>query len=566
MTSEHEPRASLPPSERVDAKMTNIALDCGWGRLLFGQTFASSTAIVATMREEAESCRDIAMYVADPHVVLSLAPQELFLDPSHTFRLDLDTPLSSARSIGFAVRELAGEEDARAVQAIYAKRRMVQVPPQLIADKTAHPSIAYLVAQNDQGSIVGTVMGIDHVDAFGDRDGGSSLWALAVDPQTMRPGVGEALVVKLAQHFRGLGRRYMDLSVMHDNHQAISLYEKLGFYRVPIFSLKRRNSFNEPLYIAQPEDERLNPYAAILVREARRRGIGVEVLDEQAAFFSLTFGGRSIVCRESLSELTTAVALSRCDDKRVTRRILVSAGIRMPEQLEAGDPARTEAFLREHGKIVIKPARGEQGFGVSVGIRTLDDVGPAVQRAGLGGSPVLLEQCVDGEDLRIVVINFRVVAAAVRRPPRVVGNGDLSVRALIEKQSRRRAAATGGESRIPIDAETERCVREAGFTLESVLAVGEELMVRKAANLHTGGTIHDVTAQLHPTLVSASERAAEVLDIPVVGFDLMVSSPSSDTYWLIEANERPGLANHEPQPTAQRFIDLLFPQTARPTE
>jgi D-alanine-D-alanine ligase-like ATP-grasp enzyme len=69
------------------------------------------------------------------------------------------------------------------------------------------------------------------------------------------------------------------------------------------------------------------------------------------------------------------------------------------------------------------------------------------------------------------------------------------------------------------------------------------------------------TDQLHPRIIEVCKRAAEVLDIPVVGLDLIVPSVIGDEYWMIEANERPGLANHEPQPTAERFIDLLFPQT-----
>ena len=85
--------------------------------------------------------------------------------------------------------------------------------------------------------------------------------------------------------------------------------------------------------------------------------------------------------------------------------------------------------------------------------------------------------------------------------------------------------------------------------------------MRKTANLHTGGSIHDVTEQVHPALVDAACRAARAIDIPVVGIDLMVRSPNRPEYVFIEANERPGLANHEPQPTAERFVDLLFPRT-----
>src|SRR5690606_34184415 len=111
----------------------------------------------------------------------------------------------------------------------------------------------------------------------------------------------------------------------------------------------------------------LNPYAEIIVNEARRRGIAVKVLDAQAGYFSLTFGGRSIVCRESLSELTNAVAMSRCDNKLVTSRLLRAAGLKVPEQRRAGTDAGNREFLARFGEIVVKPVRGEQGRGISVG-------------------------------------------------------------------------------------------------------------------------------------------------------------------------------------------------------
>src|SRR5690606_10132660 len=119
--------------------------------------------------------------------------------------------------------------------------------------------------------------------------------------------------------------------------------------------------------------------------------------------------------------------------------------------------------------------------------------------------------------------------------------------------------ATGGESRIPLDAETKRCLAEAGHGLDDIAPEGLEIEVRKAANLHTGGTIHDVTDEVHPALIRAAVAAARAIDISVTGVDLMVKSWREPDYAFIEANERPGLANHEPQPTAERFIDLLFP-------
>jgi D-alanine-D-alanine ligase-like ATP-grasp enzyme len=104
-------------------------------------------------------------------------------------------------------------------------------------------------------------------------------------------------------------------------------------------------------------------------------------------------------------------------------------------------------------------------------------------------------------------------------------------------------------------------VEQAGYAFDDVLPPEETIVVRKTANVHTGGTIHDVTANLHPALAEAGVVAARALRMPVVGLDLIVPALDQDEYVIVEANERVGLANHEPQPTAERFIDLLFPQT-----
>ncbi len=542
----------------------NVTLDWSWGRLIFGQTFRDPYRLAKTLCAETPGNRDIAMYVRDPHVVISLAPQEIFLDPSHTYRLWLDWYRPSRRRPqGFVVRFLNSIHDAEAACTIYLKRHMVPPESSFIWKRRASRILTYLVAEElATAQIIGVVGGVDHKAAFQDPENGSSLWALAVDPQSPYPGIGEALVRQLAEHYKTRGRTFMDLSVMHNNEQAISLYEKLGFKRVPVFALKYKNPINEPLYVGDEPNVQLNPYATVITTEARRRGIAVEILDQESAMFSLSFGGRTIVCRESLTELTSAIAMTRCDDKALTRRVLVKAELRVPEQTEAISPEHNDAFLRSHDGVVVKPARGEQGAGISVDVRTPASLADAIERARRVSDKVLIEECVKGLDLRIVVIDFKVVAAAVRRPATVMGTGKETVRKLIEKTSQRRAAATGGESKIPVDTETERCVSEAGYTMDSILAEGQQLSVRKTANLHTGGTIHDVTHRLSHSLCRAAIQAARALDIPVVGLDFIVPSVSGTEYAIIEANERPGLANHEPQPTAERLLDLLFPQTA----
>jgi GNAT-family acetyltransferase (TIGR03103 family) len=557
-----------PSEHELQGMQSDVVLDLGWGRLVFGQTFSDLRGIVDALRGEESGERDICIYPRDPHVLVGLAPDELFIDPSYTFRLDLYRYRPRTELIrGVFVRTVTSQAEMDAINEIYALNGMVVGDAEIMWRNHRTRSFTYLVAEDTRtGRIVGTVTGVDHRLAFDDPEGGTSLWCLAVHNQDAPPGTGEALVRVLAERYVGRGRAYLDLSVMHDNAGAIALYRKLGFTRVAAVCVKRKNPINAALFAARPPGlEQLNPYARLIADEALRRGVRVEVTDAESGELRLSLGGRSVLTLESLSEFTSAVAMSRCDDKRVTRRIMDRAGVRVARGVAVGegDVGPALALLRECGDVVVKPARGEQGRGITVGVR--DE--PALERAvalALQYCPdVLVEELVAGEDLRVVVIDREVVAAAVRRPAEVVGDGRHTLTELVRSTSRRRERATGGESRIPLDDTTVEVVAEAGYAMEDVPPPGERIRVRRTANLHTGGTIEDVTDRLHPEIAEASVRAASALGIPVTGLDFLVPDLDGPDYVFIEANERPGLANHEPQPTAERFVDLLFPETRR---
>lgn len=545
-----------------EASRPNATLECGWGRLLYGPSFESPQALARALQEEQPGKRDIALHVEAPQLVLAEAPSGLFLDPSLIFRKQLDDAPAEAPPPGIVIRPLTTRADIAAINRLYTMRNMVPVDPRTVWRQRHSDAVVFLVAEDERtGDIIGSAMGVDHYEAFGDEGQGCSLWCLAVDPQTGLVGAGRGLVNFLIAYYASRGRKYLELSVLHGNEPAIALYQKLGFEQVQGFVVKNKNAINEKLFVETTDFGGLNPYARLITDEARRRGISVEVIDAAAGIFKLRHAGHEMLCRESLTELTGGVAMTWCQDKVLTSRRLASIGLRVPRQVTAGDPEANAAFLQECGSVVVKPALGEQGKGISVDVRSEDHLVEAIERAASQGGHVIIEEFCSGQDLRIVVIGYKVVAAAIRRPAEIVGDGESTVLQLIERQSARRAAATGGESRIPVDGETERCLAGQGLSYDSVLDAGQAVKVRKTANLHTGGTIHDVTAELHPMLRDVAETAARALRIPVVGLDFLVPEPSSDDYVIIEANERPGLANHEPQPTAQRFIDLLFPFT-----
>ncbi len=562
-------RGQPPSYERLQARFAEEhgselgqpkVVHCGWGRLLIGHTYPEAGELAADLLNEQAGERDIALYVAAPQQVLAQAPQQLFLDPSDTLRLWFsDYRPAQCVFRGYRIRRAQNAEDWQAINCLYQMRGMLPIDPDKLTPRRLGGPVYWLAEDEDSGMVIGSVMGLDHHKAYKDPENGSSLWCLAVDPRCTRPGVGEVLVRHLIEHFMSRGLSYLDLSVLHDNGQAKKLYAKLGFRELQTFSIKRKNGINQTLFLGPGPHTEMNPYARIIVDEALRRGIEVQVDDSEAGLFTLSQGGRRIRCRESLTDLTSAVSMTLCQDKRLTHRTLARAGLRLPAQRLAGNAEENAAFLAEHGSLVVKPVDGEQGQGVAVDLRSPAEVQAAIERAQPFDSRVLLESFHPGLDLRILVIGFEVVAAAIRRPAEVIGDGRHSIGELIDAQSRRRQAATDGESRIPKDAETLRTLHAAGVDYDSVLPRGQRLAVRKTANLHTGGSLEDVTEVLHPTLADAAVKAARALDIPVVGLDLLVPAADQADYVFIEANERAGLANHQPQPTAERFIDLLFP-------
>ena len=182
----------------------------------------------------------------------------------------------------------------------------------------------------------------------------------------------------LAERYVGRGRAYLDLSVMHDNagrHPRCTASSASPGSRRSASSARTRSTPR-----CSPPARRgwrtSTPTRAIIAEEALRRGIRVEVTDAESGEMRLSVGGRTVLTLESLSEFTTAVALSRCDDKRVTRRIMERAGVRVARGRRGlrgrPRPPRARCWPRS-ASVVVKPARGEQGRGITVGVR--DDAG-----------------------------------------------------------------------------------------------------------------------------------------------------------------------------------------------
>lgn len=248
------------PAHARDMKK-HVALPCGWGRLFFGQTFPEHGDLMRALAAEEPGQRDVAMYVHDHHVLLAQAPDVLFVDPSHTYRLWLHEYRPPRRPpVGFHVRLLQEPAEVEQMNRIYARVGMLQVPLDVVTRNQHTRTFSYFIAADNQdGAVIGTITGIDHREAFDDPDNGSSFWCLAADPDRRMRGVGRALVRAVAEHFKARGRDFVDLSVLYDNRAAIRLYKDLGFRRVPVYVVKRKNDFNRPLYQGRTQRLEVKP-------------------------------------------------------------------------------------------------------------------------------------------------------------------------------------------------------------------------------------------------------------------------------------------------------------------
>lgn len=243
------------PEIKKEGMDAEVIIDCGWGHLIFGQTFDDHDKLIDLFLEEKTGRRDLAIYVRNHHVLLSKAPNLLFVDPSITFRLWLHKyRMPKRRPGGFRIRFMQGHKDAERVNEIYQKSGMVEADPQIMIENQFKQTFTYFVAvDQEDGEIIGTITGIDHKAAFADPDNGSSFWALSVDPDRRARGVGRALVRAVAEYYLAKGRSYLDLSVLHNNKKAIALYKALGFEQIPVYVIKRKNNINEVYYTGGPQ-------------------------------------------------------------------------------------------------------------------------------------------------------------------------------------------------------------------------------------------------------------------------------------------------------------------------
>jgi cyanophycin synthetase len=185
---------------------------------------------------------------------------------------------------------------------------------------------------------------------------------------------------------------------------------------------------------------------------------------------------------------------------------------------------------------------------------------------------VIVEKTLTGVDFRVLVIDGKLVAAACREPAHVVGDGELTIRRLIDQVNRDPRRGLGHERMltvITVDHMTERLLSLGGYSLDDVLPAGEKCYLKSTANLSTGGTARDVTDEVHQDVRLMCERIARIIGLDCVGIDIVATTLDqpldAGSAGIVEVNAAPGFRMHldptegKARNVAGPFVDMLFP-------
>ena len=307
------------------------------------------------------------------------------------------------------------------------------------------------------------------------------------------------------------------------------------------FSLREKNTYKA---------ERPFSTSPLLAKELKRLGVTTR---KRGGILEASLKGRVCTFLETETSFTSLVAYRILKDKERARAFLEGAGIQVAKgaafSIDEKDSARK--FVKDLGRVVIKPVDGNKGKGVSVniGLEEFEEAwGAATQYTK---KKIIVEGYFShGKEARYLVVDGKCVAVSMRIPPQVKGDGKKTIAELVELENAARKKNPNLMRRLlKIDGGRLTGLRQRGYDLSSVLAPGEVVIIDTKANLSTGANSVDITDEVHPSMKRVAEQVA--LSIPgldVVGIDILATDHEEkadvDNHIIVEANTRPGIGGH----------------------
>ncbi len=317
----------------------------------------------------------------------------------------------------------------------------------------------------------------------------------------------------------------------------------------------------------------MGPSTGSIVEEAVSRKIPWIRLGTNS-LVQLGYGVNQQRFQATITGKTSSIAVDIACNKELTKRMLHDAAIPVPIGDLVVDEEDLKSVIRKIGyPIVLKPLDGNHGKGSSINVNDWDAAKIGLEHAQKYSRKVIVEKYITGYDFRVLVIDNKMVAAARRVPAHIVGDGELSIQQLIDKENQDPRRGYGHENvltEIEVDKDTLELLEKLQYTLETIPQKGEVVYLKSTANLSTGGTSIDVTDMVHPENITMAERISKIIGLDVCGIDIMaenLTQPLKESGGaIIEVNAAPGFRMHLapseglPRNVAAPVVDMLYPQ------
>ncbi|CAG2132922.1 Cyanophycin synthetase [Cupriavidus campinensis] len=313
----------------------------------------------------------------------------------------------------------------------------------------------------------------------------------------------------------------------------------------------------------------LGPSTACIVDAADDRDIPSIRLSD-GNLVQLGYGARQRRIWTAETDRTSAIGESISRDKDLTKTLLESCGVPVPEGRMVESPEDAwDAAERIGVPVVVKPYDGNHGRGVFTNLMTREEVETAYSVAIDEGNGVIVERFVPGNEHRLLVVGGRLVAAAMGETASVVGDGTSTIDDLIESQinsdPRRGSTEDHPLNRVRLDSAARLELKRQGLEDgDSVAPAGKTILIQR-----NGNVAFDVTDRVHPSVAAHAALAARVVGLDIAGVDLVaedISRPLADQRGaIVEVNAGPGLLMHikpadgTPRPVGPAIVDHLFP-------
>ena len=319
----------------------------------------------------------------------------------------------------------------------------------------------------------------------------------------------------------------------------------------------------------------MGPSTRSIVAAAKKRGIPSRRLND-ANLVQLGYGANQRRIRAAETDATGAISQDIAQDKDLTRRLLLEAGVPVADGRPVTSAEDAWKAAESLGlPVVVKPRDGNQGRGVATNLTTREQVAAAYETARHAGrrGGVVVETFAHGADYRLLVVGGRMIAAARREPAQVKGDGVHTISELVDRVNtdpRRGDSHALALSRIRLDAIALNVLAEQGLDATSIPEASRVVLIRRNANLSTGGTAVDVTDDVHPEVAARAIEAAAVAGLDIAGIDVVarhIGRPLEEQEGIVvEVNAAPGLRMHlspsvgKSRPVGEAIIDMMFPQ------